>query len=223
MKKWRIRKISPQKKDSSRVNVDFGDFVLGFSLFLVRKNHLSEGGEISLKQLKTLWKKEIKEKLKNKALSLLGRRPRSEKEITQRLHRYFQKSHLAEKLPFLEEKEKKVVEEVVKFLKKRGLLGDKEFCRWWLQQRVSFRPRSLKEIFQELRRKGIARKVIEEVFQEEDFSEEEALKKIILKKKTSWRRLGKKKGKNRAFRYLLGRGFSYSMVKSLIDEMKVFQ
>lgn len=144
MTSWEIIKITPQRKNKSRVNLYFSDFVLGTSLYLLTKFNLKAGEIVSEKKLLNLWEKEITERTTNKALLLLSYRPQSEKEMEQKLKRYIYKSEPGfRKTPlFIQLKSSRVIKKVILNLKRKKLLGDKNFASWWLEQRSTYRPRS---------------------------------------------------------------------------------
>ena len=107
------------------------------------------------------------ERLYNKALRFLSFRPRSEKEIRDRLkikYQSFDKTGTVRSPVKLRTNIKNltlVIEKVIAKLKVQNFLNDEEFAKWWIEQRTSFRPRSLRLIKLELRQKGITDEVIE--------------------------------------------------------------
>ena len=118
----------------------------------------------------------------NKAIHLLSFRPRSAAELKQR--------GLAAAIPQLIELD---------------LLDDQKFARWWVDQRLAFRPRGNIALKSELIQKGIDREIIESVLLSKE--EEISLAKKLLAKKNL--------DKPRAQRLLLSRGFSPDIVYSL--------
>ena len=118
----------------------------------------------------------------NKAIHLLSFRPRSAAELKQR--------GLAAAIPQLIELD---------------LLDDQKFARWWVDQRLAFRPRGNIALKSELIQKGIDREIIESVLLSKE--EEISLAKKLLAKKNL--------DKPRAQRLLLSRGFSSDIAYSL--------
>jgi len=220
MPSWQIKKISLQKKNSSRATIDFYGFILGVSLFISGKYRLREGDLLSEEKLAQIWKEEVLERARNKALSLIALRPRTEKEIRERLKRYLKKSNLlSAALPVsLQMALGRVIDKTIIRLKKKKLIDDKEFCRWWIEQRFVFRPRSALEIKSELFRKGIKKEMIERVFQETDYSEKKMIEKLIEKKAGHWGKMSEGERRKKLTLYLTRKGFSYKTVISVIDE-----
>lgn len=87
-----------------------------------------------------------REYLNIKAVRLLSYRPRSIAEIRQRLKRTNADS--------------KTINLVISELEDQGLLDDKKFAAWWVDQRTTFRPRGNFALTQELKQKGIADSII---------------------------------------------------------------
>ena len=55
-----------------------------------------------------------------------------------------------------------VIDRTVEQLRARGLLDDFTFAQYWVDQRVTFRPRSRRMLEMELRRKGVEGTAIED-------------------------------------------------------------
>ncbi|MDZ4228926.1 MAG: RecX family transcriptional regulator [Patescibacteria group bacterium] len=121
--------------------------------------------------------------LLSKAINLLSYRPRSVAEIKQR--------GLAAAIPQLIELD---------------LLDDQKFARWWVDQRLTFRPKGNRALTAELLAKGIDREIIASVMLTRE-EETRLAKKLLVKKNLD---------KPHAQRYLLARGFSSDIVFQLI-------
>lgn len=83
------------------------------------------------------------------SLKLLAFRPRSVKEISD----YLQRKKVP---PFL-------TTQVISQLTERKLLNDRVFAEWFVENRVTFRPRSTRVLQAELLQKGVSRELITEV------------------------------------------------------------
>ena len=172
---------------------------------------------MSEKELIALWEKETEEWFMNKALFLLSYRPRSEKEMEQRLQMYLKKSEpTLKKAPFFSQlKTEQVIKKVIADFKKKRLINDQEFIFWWCEQRSRFRPRSLIQLKTELRNKGVDRKIIDQGLKAAGYNEEKMAKALLEKKLKAIR--GKER-KRKILLYLTRKGFPYRLVKNLIDE-----
>lgn len=144
------------------------------------------------------------QKLLDKATRFLSSRPRSEKEI---------KDYLFKKRPKDEELRKKVLVE----LRDLNLINDKDFVKWWLGQRSTFRPRGERLLIMELLNKGIAKELLDEMVKGK-IKEISLAKKIFLKKERALVGLSFFKKRQKMGDFLLRRGFSYETVNKILDE-----
>ena len=163
------------------------------------------------------------QKIYDKVLRFLSFRPRSEKEI---------KDYLAKK--GVGGQIKKMV---IKKLKRVKLLDDKKFAWWWIEQREGFRPSGRRLLEQELRKKGVGRETVEEIltnfFQKEkeketwdtiaprfysSFEYKLALK-AAKKKLSRYQKLPPFKFRQKMGAFLSRRGFSWEVIKGVVDEI----
>lgn len=151
------------------------------------------------------------EKFYNVALRFLSYRPRSEKEVRDKLVR--------------KKASKEIIEKVVAKLKVQKFLNDEEFAKWWIEQRTQFKPRSLKFIKFELKHKGISDDLIELGIKNQELrieSDLELAKKLV---ETRIKRFRNKFGMTREELYqklggfLARRGFDWETIKQSIDEL----
>ena len=155
------------------------------------------------------------EKFYNKALRFLSYRPRSEKEIRDKLKgkSSFAKASEGQEKQRLEE----IINLVIQKLKKNNFLNDEEFVRWWIEQRTNFKPRSLKLIKIELGQKGIDKDLIDQVIDDlrltiDDLS---SAKKLVEKREKKYKDLPKEEKFQKVARYLASKGFSYDIIKEI--------
>ena len=109
------------------------------------------------------------QKIKNYAYRLLSFRPRSKKEIRDKLNQYSTKHKFNSAL----------VEKVLADLTSGNFINDREFANWWLDQRQSFKPKGLKAIQFELANKGISKEVIEKVISSAQDPDKELILSLI--------------------------------------------
>ena len=159
------------------------------------------------------------EKVYNSALRFLSYRPRSEKEIRDKFRR--------------KKAESSIIEKVVVKLKEQKFINDEEFAKWWIEQRTSFRPRSLRLIKLELRQKGITDEVVESGIRNQELgieSDLERAKKLVEIRIKRFRnpstplRAGKfgmtrEEMYQKLGSYLARRGFDWETIKQSIDEL----
>lgn len=153
------------------------------------------------------------DKLYNTALKLLSYRPRSEKEIIDRLNIKYQKSNIKN----LEG----IIDEVILRLKEQSFIDDEEFVRWWIEQRTNFKPRSLRLIKMELKQKGISKILIEKMINDKGLmiNDLDNAKKLVEKRLPRYKSLLKEKAYEKLERFLSSKGFNWDTIKKSIDEV----
>lgn len=161
----------------------------------------------------------------NKAINLLSYRPRSEKELHARLLQFARKKDLDEY--------QKAVGRVLNLLREEGKVNDLEFAKWWIGQRVDFKPRGKKLLRQELHNKGVDEETfnqaVEYFWQEERDGlgvKREAISEVFLAEKAarnklnSFGRLSVFEFGQKMIRYLLRLGFEYETCRQVVEKLK---
>ena len=198
-----ITAIEPQLKNPRRVNIYLdGEFGIGIARILAA--WLQVGQQITDDKLTALEAEDKFETLKQKSLHFMGYRPRSCKEVRRNLL-----SHGAEE---------KLVEDVIQYHQKAGLLDDRKFAQGWVENRNSFRQRSKAMLRNELRLKGIQEDIIQSVLDEN--VDEDALALAAARKQArryasmDWNEFRQKMGG-----FLARRGFSYSTLSPVLSQV----
>jgi regulatory protein len=142
------------------------------------------------------------ERAYGRALDYLSYRPRSESEVRRNLR----EKDVADR----------TVDVVIGRLKRAGFLDDREFARYWVNNRARFNPRGLRGLRHEMQQKGVSRAIIDEALV--TFDVEAAARKTA---EAGSRRLAHEDPS--AFRrklqaYMARRGFSYAVIKPLVEE-----
>lgn len=144
-----ITDIRPQKKRQDRVNIFIdGRFAFALDQLSAHEARLQIGQELSEDCLSQLLEKAGLDSALSVALRYLAARPRSERELRTRLRQ----RNIGDA----------VIDRTVQQLKTRGLLDDFTFAQYWVDQRVTFRPRSRRMLEMELRQKGVDASSIED-------------------------------------------------------------
>lgn len=158
----------------------------------------------------------MEDKFYNFALRFLSYRPRSEKEVRDRLKLKVQKSKVK-----ISTQNSKVIDEVIQKLKDKKFINDEEFARLFVESRLRFKPRSLRLIKIELKQKGIDTDLINKMINDEGLmiNELEQAKKLAGKRIERLKGLGRQKIYEKLGRYLASKGFSWDTVKKSIDEV----
>jgi regulatory protein len=185
-------------RDPSRVNVFLnGKFAFSMSAEEVITRHLHVGQLLSESEVSSLTHVSDQEKVFGKIVNFISFRPRSVKEIKDRLYTY------------LGPDDEETKANVMAKLDKLGYLNDREFAKWFVESRQSHRPRSYRHLASELYAKGLDKSVIQEALQS-GADERDALRQLIEKKQGMER--------DKLISYLARRGFSWELIKAEVDK-----
>ena len=145
----RITDIRPQKSRDDRVNVFIdGRYAFALDSITAHTERLEVGEELSEERLTELLERAGLDSAMSVAVRYLASRPRSERELRDRLRR--RKVGDA------------IIDRTVETLRARGLLDDFTFAQYWVDQRVTFKPRSRRLVESELRMRGVDTSAIED-------------------------------------------------------------
>jgi regulatory protein len=148
----------------------------------------------------------------DKAFHFLSYRPRSEKEIRNKL--------LIKKAP------QDIIERVITSLKENNFLDDRKYARWFVENRLRFNPKGQRIIKMELKQKGVDSEIIEEAINslstnepgELPNSDLESAKKLVEKKLPRYKNLERQEIYNKLGAFLARRGFGWDTIKKSIDD-----
>jgi regulatory protein len=201
-----VTRIESQRRNPKRKSVYLNHkFAFGLDQETLFKHGLRVGDRLTDEKIEEILQSEKKIKAKEVALNLLSYRSRSEKEISDRL----------KKKRFSREN----IDGVIEDLKRVNLLDDYEFACSWIKDRMKNRPRGLTLLRQELIKKGIRKEIIDKAsdeFYPED-QEVEIASELIKRREKRYRGLDKKIARKRMSGFLLRRGFSYEVVREVLD------
>lgn len=206
-KEKRISRIESQKKNQKRISVFLdGEFAFGLDQETFFRFGLKKGDILNKKKLNQILDSEKKIKVKNAALNFLSYRARSEKEIKDRLKR---KGY-----------SRKLIDEVISDLKRLNFLNDYQFALNWIKDRLDHKPRGEKLLRAELLKLGIKEEFIEKSLEEAypKNNEKEIALGVLRKRKKRYENLESRLAKKRMSDFLLRRGFSYEVVKEVLED-----
>ena len=106
------------------------------------------------------------------------------------------------------------IEKIVERLKSESIIDDEKFAKYFVENRNLIKGTSVKKLKLELRKKGIADKIIETVLSADENgntirNDAEEIQKIIAKKR-------KKYDDDKLIQYLCRQGFDYQLVQNLV-------
>jgi len=150
--------------------------------------------------------KKNRQKARETVFRLFRYRPRSEKEVVEKLK--------AKAFP------EDVIRETVDYFKKLEMLDDRLFARGWIQGRLN-KPLGMRRIALELRKKGIHKDIIEEESEKiTDYDETAAVRDLARRRLTRYKNVEKFKARQRLYAYLSRRGFSSGAVSKVLRELQ---
>jgi regulatory protein len=196
----KITKLEYQKKNPDRVSV-YLDGRFAFGLPSIVAVHLTPGQFLSDVEIENLRDEGAVESAYNRALNYLSYRPRSRAEIDT----YLQKRGMSEGQ----------IEGIIERLERAGLLDDKAFAEFWVENRERFRPRGLSALRYELRGKGLNDEIIEQALASVDVSE--SAYQSASKKARQWKHLDQQTFHRKMVEYLARRGFEYEVAREVAE------
>ncbi len=187
-----------------RVNIFLdGRFAFSLEAEVAIKEGLGVGRELSESDIEALTGTDLFHRCLGAASHYLGYRPRSEAELRQRLR---QRGFDADN-----------VEAVLANLKEQGLVNDLAFAQFWQENRQSFSPRSQWLTRSELRQKGVADDIIEQVVADAD--DEDSAYRAAKAKAHRLAAADYQGFRRRLGEYLKRRGFNYGVINNTVKRV----
>ncbi len=191
-----ITRLVVQQRNKRRVNVYLDDDY-AFSLADTLAAGLTVGQTLTQDEIEALQREDAYRRGMDKALRLLARRPRSQREIDEALRRA--------------DFEPDVRTRILARLREMEYLDDRAFAQWWIENRVQFSPRSIRALRQELRQKGVPRAIIDDALAALD---DDQLALAAGKARAyRWRNLPPADFEKKMIGYLQRRGFGYATAR----------
>lgn len=199
-----ITALEAQRR-GGRVNVHLdGEFAFGLSETVVARAGLRVGGTLTEAQLRTLLEDDEYQVALNRALYFLTPRPRSEREVAQRLKR----ARVASA----------IIERVLVRLREMGLADDRAFARYWVENREAHNPRGSRLLSAELRQRGVDRPIIDEALpglgDEGEAAVTAGRRKVRQLAGLDYREFSRRLGG-----FLARRGFDYETAREAVDRL----
>jgi len=198
----KITALVVQKRNKERVNVHLdGEFAFGLAMSEAMK--LKKGQLLSDEDIARLKALDEIEVARERALNFLSFRPRSIAEVRRNLK---DKDHT-----------ETAIEAVIERLMRIGLLDDKAFARFWVENRDRFKPRSPRAIRYELRQKGVADDAIQLAL--EDLDVEDAAYRAAEKRVRRYQKEDFYTFRKKMSDYLARKGFNYDVIRDVLDRI----
>jgi len=200
----RVTAIRAGRGRGKRVNVFLdGKFAFSLEAEVAAREQLQVGQELSAKQVEALARSDHFHRCLNAAAHYLSYRPRSESELMKRLQQRGFDNDITEKV-------------IIK-LKEQGLVDDMAFAQFWKENRESFSPRSQWLTKLELRQKGVADDIIDEVVSAVD--DNDSAYRAALNKTHSLPLSDYQGFRHQLGGYLKRRGFGYGVINHTVGQL----
>lgn len=198
-------KVQEKRKDRFSIFLD-GEFAFGVHQDVLLKAGIAQGDALTEERIAAIRQLEQQRAAKEKAFRLLAARPRSKKELFDRL----------KQAGFGESDINWVLRECIRL----KLLNDSEFAVLFAKNRMMTKPCSSFLLRQELSQKGISEADISFAIQEayKETSEYAVAREVATKNKKKQLQLDADKAKKRVADFLLRRGFFWDMVHEILKD-----
>jgi regulatory protein len=195
-----ITALIKQKKDPNRINVFLdGSFAFGLDRFVGA--WLKVGQTLSEQRIEQLLHQNIHENVRQKVFHYMSFRNRSEFEIRNNLI----------KKGF----DPDVINDVIEEMKEKKLIGDDQFAKEWVDERIALKPRGKRLLAFELRQKKVDQAIIDQVLLK--FPDEASLSiKAGHKVADRYAHLEYKVFRKKMFDYLARRGFNFDVIQKAV-------
>jgi len=109
----------------------------------------------------------------------------------------------------------------VEWFENQGLIDDRKFARSWIFFRLRFRPRAAGLIGRELREKGVAPELADQLLRQEITPEKEVemARELARRRCRAYRKDDRFSARRKLVAYLGRRGFSYSTISAVLAEI----
>jgi regulatory protein len=197
-----ITLLEVQKRNKERVNVYLDD-AYAFSVTLIDAVRLKKGQTLTPNDIAALKTEDELTRAVERAARFLSYRPRSTAEV---------RRNLAEKSV-----DESVIAAAIERLETMGYLDDVAFARFWVQNRVMFKPLGTRALRYELRQKGISDPIIAQVLAEVD-ADDNAYR-AAHKHASRLRVQDRAEFRAKMSSFLQRRGFDYATSSEVIDRL----
>jgi regulatory protein len=199
-----ITAITSQQHDPNRVSIFLdGEFAIGLSRELAAREGLAVGMRLTAERAAEIAAREEVGKATDRAIALLARRPRSVREVRDRLR---QKGFTDA-----------TIDAAIEKLEGWDYVDDEDFARYWVENRETHKPRGRRLLEQELRQKGVARDVIQETLDEADLDERGSAVDLARAKLRSYGSLDPALARRRLGAYLGRKGYDFSTIRAALN------
>ncbi|MFN8594091.1 MAG: RecX family transcriptional regulator [Thermomicrobiales bacterium] len=201
-----ITRLTEQRRSKGRVWVELdGRSGLSVTADVVASAGLAVGDYLDDQAIARLRGADELERATQAALAFLAYRPRSEREVRDRLRRG--------------QYDDDVIAAVLERLYDWRYLDDEDFARRWVANRTTDHPRGRRLLQQELWRKGIDRDVARDAIEDAEIDEDAAAETLAKARLAAYAGEEPAVVRRRLGAYLARRGYGYDVVKRALDRV----
>lgn len=201
-----VTAVTEQTKKKVKVEFDHQ-----FTLVLYRGElnlfHLREGAEVPEELIAEIEQKVLKKRAVKYAMQLLLKKDYTVKELTDRLLRAGYSENCAG--------------HALDYVASYGYVNDENYARRYLETYSN--RKSMRKMQMELRQKGISDEIIEAAAEAAEMECEQDTLRYYAEKKARSLDLSQDKDRQKLLRFLVGRGFSFSDAKTVMEEISIVQ
>ena len=195
-----------QARDKERVNVAVdGAHAFSLALEVAEREGVAPGLVLDRDRIDALLAVDSAARATAAALAFLGYRPRTEREVRDRLR---ERGHAPA-----------AVEATIARLRGWRYLDDAGFARAWVEGRVEHQPRGRRLLEQELRQKGVDRETAREAVADADYDEVAAAVALARKRWPAYAADDPASARRRLGAYLQRRGFGWDAVRAALRDV----
>ena len=201
-------KVNKKRPNRRSIFID-GQFAFTVSEGIFFQHNLEEGGELTDKQIKELTTVDEFDKAKQAAVNLLSFRPRSIKEVSNRLvHKGWNKD---------------LADRVTGELVDKGYLNDEEFAAIFARDKAKNKCLGPVALKSELIKTGVAQKIIEQTIEAvySKYPADELIQRLMKKRGIDLDVPLVKKEKQRFINLLKRKGFTWDQMESVVRNLSV--
>lgn len=201
-----ISSIAPTKRDPERIIVSIdGTFAFALPAIVAVQRGLRRGVVLDEAAVLELAELAESEKAVEAALTFVAYRPRSEREVRDRLRR--------------REFKPDAIDYAIEKMRGWNYLDDRAFAEFWVENRTEHSPRGRRALQAELSAKGIDRAVVGDVLETTDLHEAESALDLARKRLRSLSNLDEATQKRRLGAFLGRRGYGWDVIKPVFAEL----
>jgi regulatory protein len=198
--------VQATQRDPERVSIFVdGAFAFALPVIVAVQRSLQRGVELSAEAVEELAGIAEAEKATEAALTFVSYRPRSEREVRDRLRR--------------RQFAPAAIEYAVEKLRGWRYLDDRAFAAYWVENRIEHAPRGRRSLKEELRSKGVDREVAGEVIDQSGLDEQSDALEIARKRLRSLSGLDEQTQRRRLAAFLARRGYGWDVVKPVLEQL----